>query len=224
MRTLMLTLVFAVFAAPLAAQHTQHDPDDKVAGGGELPSGWHARPDKANASMADVKFVSMGDGYHATLGPAAIFYNPAHNATGAYRAQATFTQTKAPQHPEAYGLVIGGKNLDKDNQDYLYFLVRQDGKFLVKHRAGTETHTLFEWTEHPAIRKADAEGKATNALAVDVGADGVRFLVNGTQVAQMERAADLNTDGIVGLRINHNLDVHVSDFGVSPATRQRAGR
>lgn len=224
MRTLILTLVLAVFAVPLAAQHTQHDPDNKVTGGGELPSGWHARPDKANASMADVKFVSMGDGYHATLGPAAIFYNPTNLATGAYRAQATFTQTKAPQHPEAYGLVLGGKNLDKDSQDYLYFLVRQDGKFLVKHRAGTETHTLLEWTEHPAVQKANAEGKATNALAVEVGADELRFLVNGTQVANLKRTANLNTDGIVGLRVNHNLDVHVSDFGVTPAAGRSASR
>lgn len=181
-----------------------------------LPSGWQARADRANAPMQNVKFVPMGDGYHVTLGPSVILYNPEQRAEGAYRARATFTQTKAPQHPEAYGLLVGGQNLDAPNQDYLYFLVRGDGKFLVKHRAGAETHTLVDWTEHAAITRADAAGKATHALAIEATAEAVRFLVNGAEVAKLPRAAQLNTDGVVGLRINHNLDVHVSGFAVEP--------
>jgi hypothetical protein len=166
-----------------------------------LPDGWQARADRASAPMQNVKFVTMGDGYHVTLGPSVILYNPAQRAEGAYRARATFTQTKAPQHPEAYGLLVGGQNLDAANQDYLYFLVRGDGK-------------LVDWTEHAAITRADAAGKATHALAIEATAEVVRFLVNGAEVAKLPRAAQLNTDGVVGLRINHNLDVHVAGFGV----------
>ena len=207
MRKQILTL-FVLAATPLAAQEHQHT------AGATLPSGWHARADRANASLQNVRFMQMGDGYHATLGPSVILYNPAQTAQGSYRAHATFAQTKATPHPEGYGLIVGGKNLDAENQDYLYFLVRQDGKFLVKHRAGTETHTLFDWTAHPAIKPVDAQGKATNALAIDVGAAGARFLVNGVEVAKVDRAPNLNTDGIAGLRINHNLDVHVADWGI----------
>lgn len=127
-----------------------------------LPGGWQVRADRANAQMQNVKFVTMGEGYHVTLGPSVILYNPQQRAQGAYRARATFTQTRAPQHPEAYGLLVGGQNLDAANQDYLY------------------------------------------------------FLVNGVEVAKLPRVAQLNTDGVVGLRINHNLDVHVSGFGVEP--------
>lgn len=207
----ILTLAFTVLLAfPLAAQDNQR-PDN-------LPSGWQVRTDRANAPLKDVKFVTMGDGYHATLGPSAIFYNPEQRAEGAYRAHATFTQTRAPQHPEAYGLIVGGRNLDAANQDYLYFLVRGDGKFMVKHRAGTETHTLVDWTEHSAVKRAGADGKATNALAVEATAEGARFLVNGDEVAKLPRGQGLNTEGVIGLRINHNLDVHVSDFGVDPIT------
>jgi hypothetical protein len=213
MRNLILALTFAgVAASPLMAQ--TNDPDDVVKGSGALPSGWQARLDRPNASLADVKFVTMGSGYHATMGPAAIFYNPSHTASGEYRARVTMTQTKAPRHPEAYGLFVGGKDLDGDAQDYLYFLVRQDGKFLVKHRAGTEIHTLFDWTEHAAVKKADAEGKATNTLEIDVRAADVRFLVNGTEVAKLDRVPYMNTDGIVGLRVNHNLDVHIEGFAI----------
>ena len=205
MRTYMLVLAALAAASSLAAQEQS-----------TLPSGWQARADRANAQMQNVKFVTMGDGYHVTLGPSVILYNPKQRAEGAYRARATFTQTKAPQHPEAYGLLLGGQNLDAANQDYLYFLVRGDGKFLVKHRAGAETHTLFDWTEHAAVKRADAAGKATNTLAFEATAKGARFLVNGTEVAKLPRAAQLNTDGVVGLRVNHNLDVHVSGFKVEP--------
>ena len=210
----MLTFLF-LLASPAAAQDHMHgdDPDEAVEGGGMVPEGWRVRTDRG-ASMDNVRFVKMEHGYHVVLGPAAIFYEPASTASGAYTAHATFTQNKAPRHPEAYGLFVGGKNLDGDAQDYLYFLVRQSGEFLVKHRAGSETHTLIAWTANEAIRKADDAGKASNTLAVRSEPDRVRFLVNGVEVAAFDRAPMLNTDGIVGFRVNHNLDVSITDFGI----------
>lgn len=197
-------------------QGHQHDPDRHGAHATGLPEGWRMRLDRPG-STAPVHFMEMNGGLHAILGPAAIFYNPATTATGAYRAQGTFTLNRPSAHPEAFGLFLGGRNLEGADQDYLYFLVRQDGKFLVKHRAGAETHTLFDWTEHAAVRRPGADGTATNTLAVDVSEAGARFLVNGTEVANLPRVHMLNTEGIVGLRLNHNLDVLVRDFGVHPA-------
>jgi hypothetical protein len=40
--------------------------------------------------------------------------------------------------------------------------------------------------------------------------------VNGVQVAALPGSHVGSTDGYVGLRVNHNLDVHISDFVVSP--------
>ncbi|HSJ65198.1 MAG TPA: multicopper oxidase domain-containing protein [Gemmatimonadaceae bacterium] len=179
--------------------------------------GWTARLD-APGEPSTVAFRAMGDGFHATMGPAAVLFNPSISASGAYRVGAVFSQSKATPHPEAYGLVVGGKDLDRDEQDYLYFLVRQDGKFLVKHRAGAETHTIVDWTAHDAVRSVDASGKTTNALAVESLPDAVRFLANGMEVTRLPRSAMLKTDGMVGLRINHNLDVHIAEFAVTPAT------
>jgi hypothetical protein len=89
---------------------------------------------------------------------------------------------------------------------------------MVKHRAGAEVHTILDWTDNAAVHKADAEGKATNTLSVDASKpDSVRLLVNGTQVAALPGAHVGSTDGFVGLRVNHNLDVHVADFSVSKA-------
>jgi hypothetical protein len=208
MRRLILTLALLAAASPLAAQGNAHN---HAHGGGALPDGWHARLDRPGAGMENVRFTAMDGGYHATLGPAAIFWNPEHAATGEYRVQAAFTQTRAPAHPEAYGLFLGGKDLESA-PDYFYFLVRGDGKYTVKHRAPNgDVHTLTDWTEHAAVVKQDAAGKATNTLAAEAGAFGLRFLVNGTKVAELPGVA---AAGMVGLRINHNLDVHVDGFTV----------
>lgn len=215
MRTILVTLALLA-AVPAAAQH-QHgaDPDHAAHGGGQqsFPNGWTARLDRANASLDDARFVAMSGGYHAVLGPAGIFYNPANRGTGSYHAQASFTQNRLSQHPEGYGLFVGGMRLNAADQDYLYFIVRQDGKFMVKHRAGAETHTLFDWTEHAAIRRPDAQGRATNVLAVEATPAGARFLVNGQEVAKLD-APQLNTSGTVGLRLNHNIDVGITGFRV----------
>ncbi|HEX8392865.1 MAG TPA: hypothetical protein VF665_10955 [Longimicrobium sp.] len=217
-RILVSALLLAAAASPAAAQG--HDHTQPAAGHGAghahaMPAGWTARLDRANANVADMMFMQMGGGYHVVTGPAAILYNPATTATGAYTARGTFRQNKLSAHPEAYGLILGGRNLTADNQDYLYFLVRQDGQFTIKHRAGSETHTLMDWTENAAVAKPDAQGRATNALSVASTPTHIRFLVNGTQVAEFARPS-ANTDGVVGLRINHNLDVMVTDFAVQP--------
>lgn len=221
MRGIVLTAALLA-ALPAAAQEHQHGGQHQHGQAGAhahaagIPEGWQMRLDRPG-STAPVHFMSMDGHLHAVLGPAGIFYQPTAVASGAYRAQGTFTLNKPSEHPEAFGLLLGGRDLEGDAQDYLYFLVRQDGKFLVKHRAGSETHTLMDWTAHPAIRTPGADGKATNALAADVSDAGVRFLVNGTEVGNLPRAPMLNTDGIVGLRLNHNLDVMITDFGVHPA-------
>jgi hypothetical protein len=205
--------IAAVAVMPLVAQHEhQADPDKKVAGGGTLPSGWKARVD-GNASLNGVKMMPMGGGVHFMTGPAGIYYKPADKGTGVYEARATFTQMEPAAHPEAYGLIIGGADLEGAAQKYTYFLIRQDGKYLIKRRAGDQTPTIADWTDSAAIKKADTSGKMSNTLAVDVGKDKVRFLVNGTEVAAAD-TAKVDAAGIAGLRINHNLNVHVEGFTV----------
>ena len=208
------TLSFALMAAlslPLTAQ--QNDPDKKVAGGGKLPAGWSARTDR-NAPLDNVKFEAMGDGWHFTTGPAVIVWRDADATTGGLHTEATFTQTKAPTHPEAYGLFIAGKNLKDSTFTYTYFITRGDGKFMVRNMAGGKTSPVVDWTENAALVKQDAAGKATNKLEIAVGKDGkVSFKANGTEVHSMAAAPGAMA-GVVGMRVNHNLDVHVSGFVV----------
>src|SRR6185295_18351295 len=108
-----------------------HDDEDKKVVGGALPAGWAARTDKDAPN--NIKFVKMGEGWHATTGSAAVLYRDADKASGNYHVSAAFTQSKA-NYPEGYGLVIGGSNLSEPSQKYTYFLVREDGNFLMKRR------------------------------------------------------------------------------------------
>jgi len=55
----------------------------------------------------------------------------------------------------------------------------------------------------------------SNELAIAVDRATVRFLINGVEVAQQPRAK-LAADGIVGLRVNHQLDVLVEKLNVTP--------
>ncbi len=196
------------------ASAQDRDPDMKIAGGGTLPTGWHARTDK-NRPLADAKITTMGNGMHVTLGPAVILWRDRDKATGNYHVVATFTQTKNPRHPEAYGLFIGGSHLADAQNRYTYFLVRGDGKFLVKRRvAGDSTAVVTpDWTDNDAVVKADSAGQATNELSISVRGGTVTFQVNGKDVYSAP-AARLDTRGIVGYRVNHNLDVHLSALGV----------
>jgi hypothetical protein len=94
-------------------------------------------------------------------------------------------------------------------------VIRKDGKYLVKHRAGAATHNIQAWTDHPAIVKEGADGKAKNTLRVEVTATSSKLYANGQLVHEVPREGmAANTDGIVGLRVNHNLDVHIEGFKV----------
>jgi len=204
------------------------DPDKLVADGGVKVAGWTGRvdprPAAAGRKITDAKFYTMGKGIHATAGPAAIYWNPANTARGNYTVQATFAQSKASSHPEAYGVFFAGERLNAANQSYTYFVIRQDGKFLINHRANDSTvHKMVDWKAHPAVKPMDANGKATNAISVVVGASNLSFRVNGTEVHSIARSVidsggpHSGTSGVAGIRVNHNLDVHIDGFALTPA-------
>ena len=70
------------------------------------------------------------------------------------------------------------------------------------------------WTSHPAILKETPAGPVANVLLVSVAQGKVRFLVNGQEVWSAP-AASLDTDGVAGLRLNHNLSMHVESLVVT---------
>lgn len=215
--TVLVSSVLAVGSAAsqstdtAIADHETH----AVQGGGTLPAGWSARPDEGG-DVKDIKFVTMEPGYHLTLGPATILYRGEDRVEGPFHTLATFHQMKKLPHPEGYGLFMGGQALAGKGQKYTYFLVRDDGTYLIKQRNGDKTTEITKgWTPHPAVKKGDTQGKASNLLEIDAKQDPkkVEFKVNGRTV-HTAAAKSMDLKGNVGVRVNHNLDIHIEGFEV----------
>ncbi len=187
----------------------------------QTPQGWKMRVDRSTAASdpdapGDIKFMAMGSGFHAINPQAAVYWNPANKAAGAYTLKGTFTLLKPSGHTNYYGLVFGGSSLEGAEQSYLYFVVAQDGTWLIKSRNGTATPTLAPKTPNDAVKKPDASGRSTNALEVRVGADKIDFVVNGVIVHTAPKSGAMaKTDGIYGIRINHLLEVQIDGLTVS---------
>ena len=230
MRRVMLVAALAVFGLACArgddaamddttagdtTQAMAGDPDMQAAGGNGVPAGFVGRVDRETQQLADARYTPMADGkWEVVTGPHHIVYQTQDSASGVYTVSATIDQLESPTHPEAYGIFIGGQDLEGAGQRYGYFMVRGTGDYLVKNRDGSGTSNVVDWTASPAVPKADGSGKASYALSVQVGQDSIRFSVNGTPVSTVARSA-VPTDGIAGVRIGHNL--HVATTRVSIA-------
>src|SRR5690242_1905927 len=200
----------AVFAlavlAPLSAQ---------------APKGWKVRVDRSTSASdpdgaGDVKFVTIGTGFHATNPQAAVYWNPSNTASGNYTLKGTFTLMKPSGHVNYYGLVFGGSDLEGPQQSYLYFVVGQNGTWLIKRRDGDKTENVAPKTPNDVVKKPDDSGKSTNTLEVRVGADKIDYVINGTVVHSTPKSGNTaKTDGIYGIRVNHQLEVQVDNFSVS---------
>jgi len=188
--------------------------------GAQAPKGWKVRADRSTSATdpdaaGSISFVTKGSGFHATNPQAAVYWNPANTASGTYTLKGTFTLMKPSGHTNYYGLVFGGSDLEGPQQKYLYFVVAQNGTWLIKRRDGDgTTENVAPKTPNDAVKKPDASGMSTNALEVRVGPDKIDYVVNGVVVHSMPKG-DLKTDGIYGIRVNHLLEVQVDGLGVS---------
>ena len=185
------------------------------------PEGWQVRTDRGGhgADAEGLSFVEMTPGFHVTTGPAGIFFHPDSTAQGTFRIESTTFLFDPGERNEGFGVFFGGRDLTGETQAYTYFLIRRDGSVLVKRRDGAETSTLTGWTKNDAVatweERDEADSSVQNDLAIEAGADELVFFVNGTEVARMPRA-DQHVDGIVGVRVNHGLNLHVSSVRVTP--------
>ena len=197
--TLAASALAALFAAapPLAAQ---------------APEGWSLRIDEstnANDSkgVASVEFGTEGGGFRIDTGAAAVAWHPDNRIEGEYVLDGRFTLLAPSDQVNYYGLVYGGRNLDGPLQNYLSFLVAQDGSFVVRHQAGDGvTHDIATPTPDEAVVTPDASGRSVNQLQVSVTEEGTEFSVNGSVVYTLGAIieARLNMVAMPGMRSTPN--------------------
>ena len=184
-----------------------------------LPAGYALLLDRQNRDPADFVATADDGGLQVRTGPAGIVYRPDQVVdAGRYAVHARFTEISAPVgHREGFGLFIGGQDLEGANQRYLYFLVRGDGRYVIKRRDGASTREVSNgWQPFDAVRVATPEdGDVTNELAIAVDGARLHFSCNGEPVADIA-IGDLSVHGVVGVRVNHNLRVSIQGFRVEP--------
>jgi hypothetical protein len=129
----------------------------------------------------------------------------------------TFKEHKmAAQHPHSYGIFIGGQGLESESETLMYCIVYGTGTYAIKTFRGATVSTLANATAHPAIRKADANGEATNTVGWRVKGGQASCVVNNQVVKTLDKAdfvaADKlsSTDGIWGIRASHNVELSVT--------------
>jgi hypothetical protein len=193
-----------------------------------LPGGYKAVVDTDRGDPGHLQLELEKDLLHVTTGPAGIAWRPGDVVErGDFLAEATFTSYGAPPgYREAYGIFVGGDDLEGPDRRYTYLLVRPTGEFQVRQRAGAAVDTPVDWTQHTAVQRVSEHGdEPVNILGILAVGDEVRFLVNGTVVHRMP-TAQVNPYGIAGLRVNHRLDLRVASWylGAPPLTTPPAGR
>jgi hypothetical protein len=196
-----------------AVARQRHDTSTAAVRAFPRPAGWQTRFDDADAADSALAFADMPPGWHITTGPSGILYDPARTATGDFEVRAELHLFPG-QRDEGFGVFVGGRDLAGAGQQYSYFLLRRDGRFTVRRREGAAARDLVPWTANAAIAPHDkAAGTVRHELGVRAAADSVHFSVNGTRVASLPRAA-VAPDGVVGLRVNHALNLHVTSLEV----------
>ncbi len=206
-RRISMAFLALMIAVPLAAQ----------------TSGLQLRVDRSTDvndpdDVPNVTIANVGSGFQINTGPAVTAWNSNNTASGNYTLSGRFTLLEPSGHVNYYGLVYGAGGMEGAGQNYLYFLVAQNGSYIVKHRAGNETtHDIQGRTPHSSVRMPDANGRSVNDLEVRVGADATDFVVNGVVVFTAPKTGmAARTDGIWGVRVNHVIrGVLIEGLGVT---------
>lgn len=234
MRVISVATIAVALAVVVSSVSAQQDLDRVVPGGGITGEGWHGNVIDANSlkqgrSIGDSKFAASGNTIDINAGPNAIYWNTAHRAAGNFTVKATFAETnhlKHSNHAHPYGVFIGGASLDTPKPNLLYCAAYGNGTFIFRGFAPDSANGTFRLggnraTANDAIRKAGPDGTVTQEIAISVNGDTVSCSINGTQVASHPKSEVLgagklaSTDGLVGLRIGHNLDVKVTNFSLT---------
>ncbi len=206
-----LALAGALSIAHLHAQQAAQVDANEAAKGGKID---------------DSKLVLQGGELQLNNGPAAVYWNPANKTTGDFTVSATFTEPKymsSNDHPHPYGLFIGGNKLDSDQATLLYCTPYGNGSFIVRGfgPAAFRVDGGGRGTPSDAVHKAEPGGSVTQDVEMSVKGDKVECKINGTTVSSHSKSEVVgagkleSTDGLVGIRAAHNVDVNVKNFKVT---------
>jgi hypothetical protein len=206
-RVLMLCVLVSLATAVLAARQSP------------APPGWEWVTDSDARIVTTLDppegawlFGTMAPGWHVTTRPGAILFEPTHASRGRF-----VLESESFLFPGAstagFGVFVGGADLEGKAR-YVAFLIRRDGSAAVESVDSGRVTALHPLTKAPAVLPGISSGDVKNVLRVEAEAAAVTFLVNGQKVAEVLRDGN-HFDGIVGLRVGENLNLHVTNLDLT---------
>jgi hypothetical protein len=158
-------------------------------------------------------FGTMAPGWHITTRPPVILFEPRYATTGRFSVESEIFLFPGAS-AAGFGLFVGGADLEGKPR-YAAFLIRRDGHVAIETVHAGRATLLVNWTKAPGVLPGGEAGDpARNVLRVDGEADVVRFSVNGNVVADVPRTSAA-FDGIVGLKVGGDLNLHVTNLDVT---------
>lgn len=196
------------------------------------PAGWTWSLDRPAAFSTGGKaigtdslfeFATMAPGWHLTMGPGGVLYDPLEAADHRYVLTAELILFPDASLQGEYGVFVGGRSLEGPAAHWVAFVVRGDGSSAVLQRNGRETRQVIPWTTRAGVKPRPADATVTNVVQVHAEADSIRFVVNGERVATFGRG-ELDVNGIFGFRVGRRVNLHVTNLDVTrrlaPARRR----
>ncbi len=159
------------------------------------------------------RFVAMPPGWHVTMGPGGVLYEPSYRADDRFAVEAEIFLFPSPDNV-GYGVFLGGQNLESATRSYIAFLARGDGSAGIFHYDGTTAQPVVAWSKHEAVLAGKPNGTSKNVIRVEAERDSVVFKVNGGVITTLARA-DLAVAGHVGFRVDGGVNLHASNLDIT---------
>jgi len=159
------------------------------------------------------RFVMMAPGWHVTMGPGGVLFDPRYFVEGGY-----VLESEVFLFPDSgqgqYGFFVGGTDLEGAGSRYVAFVLRGDGSVAAWEQRGGNRRVLSDWQPAGAVRPGEPNGVVRNLIRLVVTRQEAVFKANGLDVLILPRG-DLGLEGQFGFRIGRGTNLHASTLNVT---------
>ena len=158
-------------------------------------------------------FVEMPPGWHVTMGPGGVLYDPRYFADGSYTIESQIYHFPNSTNAE-YGFAVGGRRLDGPEARYVAFVARADGSVAAWEQQGSERRMLSDWKHADAVIPNAGKEVVGNRLTLRVSGTEAVLRANGLDVLILPLEG-IPLDGQFGFRVGQGVNLHATTYTVS---------
>lgn len=177
----------------------------------DRPARETSTPDRAGDST--FTFVRMPPGWHITMGPGGVLYDPRYFTDGPVTLESKIFHFPSSANNE-YGFFIGGSDLEGGGGRHVAFVFRGDGSVAAWERSRSGTRMLADWRRAEAVLANDGTDIVRNVIRLVVSRREVVLRANGLDVLILPREG-LDLEGQFGFRVGAGVNLHVATLDMT---------